>query len=111
MDTKGSCCNYVEGLWVIVDCYYHEHHADHPKLRLAEAMAMAVRLGQKGIPRDVTFSFVHAADLHLDSPFTGIRASTPHVGTILQRATFDAYDHVIELCLDRGVNALLVAGL
>ena len=55
--------------------------------------------------------FVHAADLHLDSPFRGIRSEAPaHVAERLRRATFDAYDRVIDLCLLEQVDALLVAG-
>ncbi len=58
----------------------------------------------------MTFRFVHAADLHLDSPFKGIRETDPHVADVLRRATFDAYASLIQLCLDRRVDALLVAG-
>lgn len=55
--------------------------------------------------------FVHAADLHLDSPFRGIRAEAPpHVADALHRATFDAYDNIVSLCLRERVDALLVAG-
>ena len=58
----------------------------------------------------MTFRFVHAADLHLDSPFTGIRETAPQVADILRRATFEAYDRLITLCIGRHVDALLVAG-
>ena len=55
--------------------------------------------------------FVHAADLHLDSPFRGIRSEAPdYVAETVGRATFDAYDHIIELCIREQVDALLVAG-
>ena len=55
--------------------------------------------------------FVHAADLHLDSPFTGMRAEAPsNVADALYRATFDAYDNIIALCISESVDALLVAG-
>ena len=55
--------------------------------------------------------FVHAADLHLDSPFTGMRAEAPsNVADALYRATFDAYDNIIDLCISECVDALLVAG-
>ena len=55
--------------------------------------------------------FVHAADLHLDSPFRGIRSEAPpHVADALHRATFEAYENIIGLCLRERVNALLVAG-
>ena len=55
--------------------------------------------------------FIHAADLHLDSPFQGIRSEAPgHVAETLRRATFDAYENIIDLCLQERVDALLVAG-
>ena len=55
--------------------------------------------------------FVHAADLHLDSPFRGIRSEAPeHVADALRRATFDAYRNIIDFCLREQVDALLVAG-
>ena len=55
--------------------------------------------------------FVHAADLHLDSPFTGLRTAAPdHVASALHDATFSAYDNLIDLCTAEGVDALLVAG-
>ena len=55
--------------------------------------------------------FVHAADLHLDSPFRGIRSEAPeYVADTLRRATFDAYENIVDLCIREGVDALLVAG-
>ena len=55
--------------------------------------------------------FVHAADLHLDSPFRGIRAEAPpDVSDTLYRSTFDAYRNIIDLCIRERVDALLVAG-
>ena len=55
--------------------------------------------------------FVHAADLHLDSPFRGIRNEAPeYVAGALRRATFNAYENIIDLCLRERVDALLVAG-
>ena len=55
--------------------------------------------------------FVHAADLHLDSPFVGIKAVAPeHVASALHDATFSAYENIVKLCIDERVDALLVAG-
>ena len=55
--------------------------------------------------------FVHAADLHLDSPFTGLKAAAPdNVANALYDATFTAYENIIDLCIDERVDALLVAG-
>ena len=59
----------------------------------------------------MAFRFVHAADLHLDSPFTGIRAAAPeNVAQALYSATFDSYRNIIDLCISEQVDALLVAG-
>ncbi len=55
--------------------------------------------------------FIHAADLHLDSPFRGLRAQAPeHVADALYKATFEAYDNIVDLCVSQKVDALLVAG-
>ena len=55
--------------------------------------------------------FVHASDLHLDSPFSGLKAFAPDsVASALRRATFDAYDNIIDLCVAEQVDALLIAG-
>ena len=55
--------------------------------------------------------FVHAADLHLDSPFSGLRTIAPdNVTSALRQATFSAYENIIDLCVDERVDALLVAG-
>ena len=55
--------------------------------------------------------FVHAADLHLDSPFSGLRAIAPEeVSSTLRSATFDAYKNIVNLCIEERVDALLVAG-
>ena len=59
----------------------------------------------------MTLRFIHAADLHLDSPFTGIKAAAPeNVATALYSATFDSYNNIIDLCITEQVDALLVAG-
>lgn len=54
--------------------------------------------------------FVHAADLHLDSPFGGLRNLAPEIAEQLYQATFKAYDNIIDLCIQEQVDALLIAG-
>ena len=55
--------------------------------------------------------FVHTADLHLDSPFSGLNNIAPdNVTSALRQATFDAYQNIIDLCLEESVDALLIAG-
>ena len=55
--------------------------------------------------------FVHASDLHLDSPFAGMKGNAPdHVRSALYEATFRAYQNIIKLCIDERVDTLLIAG-
>ena len=56
------------------------------------------------------FRFVHTADLHLDSPFRGLSEVAPTLQPILREATFQAFEGIIDLCIHRNVNFLLVAG-
>lgn len=58
----------------------------------------------------MSFRFVHAADLHLDSPFRGVRKTEQSLGKLLHRATFDAFTRLVDLCIDEKVDALVVAG-
>ena len=58
-----------------------------------------------------TLRFVHAADLHLDSPFQGVRNNAPDdIATALHESTFAAYERIIDLCIREEAQALLVAG-
>ena len=57
-----------------------------------------------------SFSFIHASDLHLDSPFKGVTAQVPEIEDILRSATFDAFDALVNLCIEKQVNFLLIAG-
>src|ERR1039457_5657412 len=56
------------------------------------------------------FSFVHAADLHLDTPFKGIGETAPLVAERLREASLAAFDALVELCLVREAAFVLVAG-
>ena len=63
---------------------------------------------KRRVPR---IRFAHAADLHLDSPFKGLRADAPgHVADALYAATFKAWGNIVDLCIAEQVDALLVAG-
>jgi len=54
--------------------------------------------------------FIHAADLHLGSPFKGLKSLDRKLGEILVDATFAAFNNIIETCLARKADFLLVAG-
>ncbi|MCZ6622484.1 MAG: metallophosphoesterase, partial [Deltaproteobacteria bacterium] len=56
------------------------------------------------------FQFVHTADLHLDSPFQGLSEVVPALQSVLREATFQAFEGIIDLCINREVNFLLIAG-
>ena len=59
---------------------------------------------------DASFCFVHAADLHLDTPFAGVHAVAPFVAQELREASLAAFDAIVELCLERKAAFLVVAG-
>ena len=56
------------------------------------------------------FSFVHCADLHLDSPFEGVNAIDPNVAQVMREATFGAFENVVSMAIDEKVDFLIVAG-
>src|ERR1700744_4517690 len=56
------------------------------------------------------FCFVHAADLHLDTPFEGLSRTSPAVGEALRDASLASWDALVELTLRRQAAFLLLAG-
>ena len=56
------------------------------------------------------FRFVHAADLHLDTPFQGIAAPAPAVAEALRDASLQAWENLVDLTLDQQAAFLLLAG-
>lgn len=56
------------------------------------------------------FCFVHAADLHLDTPFEGISTVSPEVAGKLRDASLDAFDALIEFTIKKKAAFLLLAG-
>jgi DNA repair protein SbcD/Mre11 len=56
------------------------------------------------------FCFVHAADLHLDTPFEGIGRTAPEISQLLRDASLQAFDNLIDLTLRRQAAFLLLAG-
>ncbi|HYV47388.1 MAG TPA: DNA repair exonuclease [Myxococcaceae bacterium] len=55
------------------------------------------------------FTFVHAADLHLDSPLRSLSAAEPLAG-VLRAATFGAFERIVSLCLERKAELLVLSG-
>lgn len=56
------------------------------------------------------FRFVHAADIHLDSPLSSLALRDPELAVLVGTATRSAFTAIIDLCLDEKVDALLLAG-
>ena len=57
-----------------------------------------------------TCRFIHAADLHIDSPFKGLRDVDERVAARLQSATYEAFRNLVRLCIEERVAFLLIAG-
>jgi DNA repair exonuclease SbcCD nuclease subunit len=57
-----------------------------------------------------TWRFVHAADLHLDSPFVGLRNYQEKLARELTEATFTGLQRIVDLCLENAAEFLLLAG-
>lgn len=56
------------------------------------------------------FSFVHAADVHLDTPFEGLSQTSPKLGSFLREASLRAFDNLITETISRSSSFLLLAG-
>lgn len=54
--------------------------------------------------------FLHAADIHLDSPLLGLSNYEGMPSEEIRRATRDAFDKLVSLAIERKVDFLLVAG-
>ncbi len=57
-----------------------------------------------------SFRFLHAADIHLDSPLRGLEAYEDAPLEELRAASRRAFDNLIELAIDEGVDFLLIVG-
>lgn len=57
-----------------------------------------------------TFSFIHAADLHLDTPFEGIAADAPEIQHLLVDASLHCWDSLVSLAIERRAAFVLLAG-
>lgn len=57
-----------------------------------------------------SFRFVHAADLHLDTPFDGLSRLGAEVPEVLRDASLQAWDNLVALTLERQADFLVLAG-
>ncbi len=56
------------------------------------------------------FRFIHTADLHLDAPLKSLALKDEDLSDLVGNATRRALEHIVDLCLEEDVDALLVAG-
>lgn len=58
----------------------------------------------------MAYRFVHAADLHLDSPLKSLALRDPDLASLVGDATRRVLVNIVDLCIDEQVDALLLAG-
>jgi exonuclease SbcD len=58
----------------------------------------------------VAYRFLHAADIHLDSPLRSLALRNPELAELIGNATRRAFVRIVDLCLAEQVDALLLAG-
>lgn len=56
------------------------------------------------------YRFVHAADIHLDSPLRSLALRDPRLAEFVGNASRQVFVRIVDLCLDEQVHALLLAG-
>lgn len=55
-------------------------------------------------------SFIHAADLHLDSPFRGLAQTPEPIFQQIKESTFHALDRLVQTAIDKQVDFVLIVG-
>ncbi len=58
----------------------------------------------------MVYRFVHAADIHLDSPLKSLALRDPDLAGLVGDATRRALVNIVDLCIEEQVDALLLAG-
>lgn len=56
------------------------------------------------------FRFIHAADLHLDTPFSGLIHMPENILQQIRESTFRAFDRLIEICIEEQADFLCLSG-
>lgn len=59
---------------------------------------------------ELTLRILHAADLHLGSPLRGLAARDPALADLFDRATWRAFETMVALAVDEGVDLVVIAG-
>ncbi|ACK51197.1 metallophosphoesterase [Methylocella silvestris BL2] len=56
------------------------------------------------------FRFIHAADLHLDSPLLGLSQKSPEFAARVEHASRQAFDNLVSLAIDEDCKLIVIAG-
>lgn len=56
------------------------------------------------------FKFIHAADLHLESPYRGVSGLNADLGAALVEGARRGFDRLIDCCIEEKVDFLVLAG-
>jgi DNA repair protein SbcD/Mre11 len=54
--------------------------------------------------------FLHTADLHLDSPFSGLKNLPQSIFTRIKNSTFIAFERIIQIAIEHKVDFIIIAG-
>ena len=57
-----------------------------------------------------SFRFLHAADIHLDSPLRGLAGQEGNAAERVRTATREAFDQFVDLAIEENVDFLIIAG-
>lgn len=55
-------------------------------------------------------TFLHTADLHLDSPFIGLKNLPNSIFTRLRESTFTSFQRIIDIAIEKNVDFIIIAG-
>lgn len=56
------------------------------------------------------YRFVHAADIHLDSPLRSLALRNPALAELISNASRQVFVRIVDLCLEERVQALMLTG-
>ncbi|WP_096201490.1 metallophosphoesterase family protein [Bacillus sp. FJAT-45350] len=57
-----------------------------------------------------SIKFIHTADLHLDSPFKGLRYLPDRIHSQVQESTFESFTRIVSYAIKEKVDFVLIAG-
>ncbi|MFT4417208.1 metallophosphoesterase family protein [Fredinandcohnia humi] len=67
-----------------------------------------IRVGRNGLMKELTF--LHIADLHLDSPFSGLSNLPQAMFKRVQESTFTSFSRLITIAIEHEVDFVVISG-